>query len=110
MVEALESVGAGKLADVDESQYQELIDAAQAMIDEEESPAKKPAAKKSAKKAGPSLDEVNEAAKALITADKPAYLKITKKLGKPSEMEEGDYAAAIESYTEAMPAEEDDLL
>lgn len=115
MVEALESVGAAKLADVDESQYQELVDAAQGMIDEEdEAPAKKPAAKKTAGKAkkGPTLDEVNEAAKALIAADKPAYLKLTKKLGKPSEMEESDYAAAIEAYTEAMPAEEgeDDLL
>jgi hypothetical protein len=114
MVEALESVGAGKLADVDESQYQELVDKAQEFIDEEDEPAPKakPAAKKTTKKAGPTLDEVNEAAKALITADKPAYLKLTKKLGKPSEMDEADYAAAIEAYMEAMPSEEaeDDLL
>ena len=114
MVEALESVGAGKLADVDESQYQELVDKAQEFIDEEdEAPAKKPAAKKTAKKAGPTLDDVNEAAKALIAADKPAYLKLSKKLGKPSEMEEDDYAAAIAAYEQAMPeeaGEEDDLL
>lgn len=105
MVEALESVGAGKLADVDESQYQELVDKAQEFIDEED----EPAAKKTAKKAGPTLDEVNEAAKALIAADKPAYLKLTKTLGKPSEMDEADYADAITAYTDAMPAE-DDLL
>ena len=113
MVEALESVGAGKLADVDESQYQELVDKAQEFIDEEDEPAPKPAAKKTAKKAGPTLDDVNEAAKALIAADKPAYLKLSKKLGKPSEMEEDDYADAIAAYEQAMPEEaggEDDLL
>jgi len=112
MVEALESVGAGKLADVDESQYQELMDKAQEMIDEEEEA--KPAAKKAKGKTkkGPTLDEVKEAAQALIDADKPAYLKLAKKLGKPTEMDEGDYAAAIEAYTEAMPSDEggDDLL
>lgn len=115
MVEALESVGAGKLADVDESQYQELVDKAQEFIDEEDepAPAKKAPAKKAAKKAGPTLDDVNEAAKALIAADKPAYLKLSKKLGKPSEMEEDDYAAAIAAYEQAMPEDadgEDDLL
>lgn len=118
MVEALEFVGAGKLADVDESQYQELVDKAQEFIDEEdEEPASKakPAAKGKAKKAGPTLDDVNEAAKALIEADKPAYLKLSKKLGKPSEMEGDDYAAAITAYEQAMPEEagedgDDDLL
>ncbi|AKA60308.1 hypothetical protein P26218_05 [Rhodoferax phage P26218] len=117
MVEALESVGAGKLADVDESQYQELVDKAQEFIDEEDepAPAKKAPAKKTAKKAGPTLDDVNEAAKALIAADKPAYLKLSKKLGKPSEMEEDDYATAIAAYEQAMPEEageegDDDLL
>lgn len=112
MVEALESVGAGKLADVDESQYQELLDKAQELIDEEDEPPAKPAAKKGAKaKKGPTLEQVKEAAQALIDADKPAYLKLTKKLGKPTEMDESDYASAIESYTEAMPEEGgDDLL
>lgn len=117
MVEALESVGAGKLADVDESQYQELVEKAQEFIDEEDEPAPKAksAVKGKAKKAGPTLDDVNEAAKALIEADKPAYLKLSKKLGKPSEMEEDDYAAAITAYEQAMPEEagedgDDDLL
>jgi hypothetical protein len=108
LLAAFAEVGAGKLADVDESQYQELIDAAQTMIDaeEDEAPAPKAKAKPAAKKAGPTLEEVNEAASALIEADKPAYLKLMKKLGKPSEMEEGDYAAAIEAYQGAMPEEE----
>lgn len=112
MVEALESVGAGKLADVDESQYLELVGKAQEFIDEEEEadpvPAKKAPAKGKAKKAGPTLDDVNESAKTLIAADKPAFLKITKKLGKPSEMDEDGYAAAIAAYEQAMPEEDGD--
>lgn len=115
MVQALESVGAGKLADVDESQYQELMDKVNELKEEPEeapAPAKgkaKPAAKK---KAGPTLDDVTEAAKALIEADKPTFVKLSKKLGKPSEMDEDDYAAAIEVYEAAMPADggDDDLL
>lgn len=116
MVQALESVGAGKLADVDESQYQELMDKVAELkeAEPEEAPAPtkgkaKPAAKK---KAGPTLEDVQEAAKALIDADKPAFVKLSKKLGKPSEMDEDDYAAAIEAYEAAMPAEagDDDLL
>ena len=113
MVEALESVGAGKLADVDESQYQELVDKAQELIDEEDAPAKKPAAKKTTAKGkkGPTLEQVKAAAQALIDADKPAFMKLTKKLGKPTEMDEADYAAAIEAYNEAMPddAEDEDI-
>lgn len=113
MVQALESVGAGKLADVDESQYQELMDNINELKEE---PAEAPAPAKgkrtpTKKPAGPTLDDVTEAAKALIAADKPAYLKLTKKLGKPSDMEEDDYADAITAYEEAMPeADEDSLL
>lgn len=113
LLAAFASVGAGKLADVDESQYQGLIDAAQAMIDEEpeEKPAPKSKAKPAAKKAkGPTLDDVTTAAQALIAADKPAYVKLMKKLGKPSDMDDGDYAAAIAAYESAMPEVEDDLL
>jgi len=114
LLAAFASVGAGKLADVDESQYQELIDAAQALIDEEpeEKPAPKGKVKPAAKKAkGPTVEEVTAAAQALIEADKPAYMKLLKKLGKPSEMDADDYAAAIAAYEEAMPeAEADDLL
>lgn len=118
MVEALESVGAGKLADVDESQYQELVDAAQAMIDEEDEPEEKPAAKKApAKKAAKAkavtLDELTAAAKELIEADKAAFVKLSKKFGKPSEADEDTYADYLKAIQAAMPeAEEgdDDLL
>jgi hypothetical protein len=114
MVQALESVGAGKLADVDESQYQELMDKVNELkeAEPEEAPPPKKAAAKSKAKKGPTLDDVQTAAKALIDADKPAFVKLSKKLGKPSEMEEEDYAAAIEAYEAAMPEEgaDDDLL
>lgn len=115
MVSALESVGAGKLADVDESQYQELMDKVAELKEEPAdapAPSKvtKPTRTRGKKPAGPTLDEVTEAAKALIEADKPAYVKLTKKLGKPSEMEEADYAEAIAAYEAAMPEEGDDDL
>lgn len=118
MVEALESVGAGKLADVDESQYQELMDAAQAMIDEEdepeEKPAKKPAAKKAGKAKAVTLDELTAAAKELIEADKAAFVKLSKKFGKPSECDEDTYADYLKAIQAAMPEEggeeDDDLL
>ncbi|UOF78595.1 hypothetical protein [Bacteriophage sp.] len=116
MVEALESVGAGKLADVDESQYQELLDKAQELIDEEDEPAptKKPAAKKTAKVKAVTLDELTEAAKALIEADKSAFVKLSKKFGKPSECDEDQYADYLKAIQAAMPDDaeegEDDLL
>lgn len=118
MVEALESVGAGKLADVDESQYQELMDKAQELIDEEDEPeeksAKKPAAKKTAKAKAVTLDDLTEAAKALIEADKPAFVKLSKKFGKPSECDEDQYADYLKAIQAAMPEEaeegDDDLL
>lgn len=108
MVEALASVGAGKLSDVDESQYQELINTAQQYMDEEEEEEEEPPKKRTRKAKGPTLDEVTAAAKALIAADKPAYLKITKKLGKPSEMDAADYAEALAAYEAAMPEEEEE--
>ncbi len=112
MVEALESVGAGKLADVDESQYQELVDKAQELIDEEDAP-KKPAAKKGKAKAV-TLEQLTEAAKELIAADKAAFTKLSKKYGKPSEADEDVYAEYLKAIQDAMPEEEadeeDDLL
>jgi hypothetical protein len=113
MVEALESVGAGKLADVDESQYQELLDKAQELIDEEDEPEEKSKTKEkpAAKKAkAVTLDELTEAAKALIEADKPAFVKLSKKFGKPSECDEDQYADYLKAIQAAMPDEGDDDL
>lgn len=118
MVEALESVGAGKLADVDESQYQELMDKAQEFIDEEDEPEEKSAKKTPAKKAGKAkavtLDELTAAAKELIEADKAAFVKLSKKFGRPSEADEDTYADYLKAIQAAMPEEggeeDDDLL
>ena len=120
MVEALESVGAGKLADVDESQYQELLDKAQELVDEEDEPEEKPAkkaapAKKATKAKAVTLDDLTAAAKALIEADKAAFVKLSKKFGKPSEADEDTYADYLKAIQAAMPEEEaeegdDDLL
>lgn len=114
MVEALESVGAGKLADVDESQYQELMDKAQEFIDAEDEdeepakPAKKVAAKKTAKAKAVTLEQLTEAARALIEVDKPAYIKLTKKFGKVSECDEDQYGAFLKAIQDAMPEDGDD--
>lgn len=115
MVEALESVGAGKLADVDESQYQELVDKAQELIDaedddelEEKPVVKKPAAKKAAAKVkAVTLDELTEAAKELIASDKAAFVKLTKKFGKPSECDEDQYGDFLKAIQAAMPEDTD---
>jgi len=74
MVQALESVGAGKLADVDESQYGELVEEAKRLMDEEEpdeAPAPKTRSRSKAKaKKGPTADDVMEKYKELLEADR----------------------------------------
>lgn len=106
MLEALQAFGAEKLADIEESDFEGVIAKAKELnVEPEEAPAVKKPAAKGKKKAGPTLEEVQAAARALIDADKAAYNKLAKKLGKPSEMEEGDYAAAIEAYEAAMPSD-----
>lgn len=115
MVEALESVGAGKLSDVDESQYQELMDKAQELIEAEEEaedpkPAKKGKGKPAAKK-GPDEDDVKAKAQELVDADKKAELvKALKqfKAKKVSDLAEEDYEAFIEAADEALA--DDDLV
>lgn len=109
MVEALESVGAGALADVDESQYGELVEKAQELIDEEdEAPAKKPAKKAATPKV--TKKQLMDAAAALQEADKPALVKLVKKFGKPSEADADVYAEYLEAIQAAMPEEDSDLL
>jgi len=111
MVAALEHVGATKLADVEEDQYQELHDHAQELIDaadeepEDEPPAKngKPAAKKAKAKKAPTLEDVQAAAEALEEADPKAYKKLAKKVGDLDELDEDDYQDTIDSFEAAMP-------
>lgn len=113
------TTGLDALGDVDPSQYPDLMMAAKKALDaqpesveeEDAEPAKKPAAK-AAKPKGVTLDQVKAAASALIDVDKPAYLAITKKLGKPSEMDESAFPNALKAYAAAMPEDDadDDIL
>jgi len=116
MVEALATVGAGKLGDVDESQYNELLEniegfmAAEPEAPEPEKKTRKPRAKK-----GPSLDDVTAKFKELIEADKALAKKVLKDLGvaKVSELDEDQYQEAIDAVGAALEGgegEDDDLI
>ena len=115
MVEALELVGAGKLADVDDSQYGELLGIIEGFMEEEPeapAPAKKTAAKKTAKKAGPTLDGVTAKFKELIAADKNTAKAVLKKLGvaKVSELDEDQYQEAIDAAEAGLAEDDDDMI
>jgi hypothetical protein len=115
MVEALELVGAGKLADVDDSQYGELIGIVEGfMAEEEEAPAvKKTAAKKTAaKKKGPTVEDVTAKFKELIEADKALAKSTLKALGvaKVSELDEDQYQEALDAVEAALEGADDDLI
>lgn len=115
VAEALTEVGAGRLSDVDESQFQELMDKVKELMEAEDEP--EPAKKtrsRSKKPAAPEvdLDSVTEKFKALVKADKPAAVKLLKKLGvaKISELEEDDFAKADGLIDAAMPEDDDSLI
>lgn len=114
MVAALESVGAGKLADVDESQYQELITEIERLKEEEpeeeEAPAKKTRTRSKAKPKGPTADDLLEKFKELIEADRDAAKKVLKtmKVAKISEIDDDDdIATAMDLVAKAMPSDDD---
>lgn len=112
LAEALASVGAGKLADVDESQYGELVEEAKRMITEEE-PEEAPAAKKRTRepaKKGPTAEDLLEKFKELIAADKTKAKAVLKDLGvsKISEVDDDDVADAMEAVEAALAEGDDD--
>ena len=125
MVATLAKFGAGKLSEVDESSYGELMQAIKdAQEEEEEQPAakkataaKKTAAKKPAAKAEPEvdIDDLTEKFKALVEHDKASAKAVLKKAGlaKLSDLDTDDADAVKELYdaiVEALPEEDDDLL
>ena len=66
------------------------------------------AAKKAAAKVkAVTLDELTEAAKELIASDKAAFVKLTKKFGKPSECDEDQYGDFLKAIQAAMPEDTD---
>jgi hypothetical protein len=58
----------------------------------------------------PTLEQVKAAATALIDADRPAYMALSAKIGKPSTMPESDYAKALAEYAAAMPVDDAGLM
>lgn len=115
MVQALESVGAGKLADVDESQYGELMEEVARLKDEEPeeaAPAKKTRTRSKAKAKGPTADDLLEKFKELIEADRAAAKAVLKELGvaKISEVEDDDIVDAMGAVEAALAGEGDDDL
>lgn len=115
MVEALESVGAGKLADVDESQYQELMEKVEElMVEPEEAPepAKKTRSRSKAKPKGPTMEDLVEKFKELIEADRAKAKAVCKELGvaKISEVDEDDIGTAMDAVEAALAGDEDDDL
>lgn len=114
MVQALESVGAGKLADVDESQYGELMTEVERLKEEEPeeaAPAKKTRTR-TKKTKGPTADDLLEKFKELIAADRPGAKKVLKELGvdKISEVEDDDLVDAMAAVEAALAGDGDDDL
>ena len=108
MANALKAVGAGRLADVDPSQYQELttlIFQAQAKPVEPEAPAKP---------AGPAFSEVTAVFKQLIEKDKNKAMAVLSAFDvkKVSALPEDKWQEAIDTVMAVLaePDEEDDLL
>lgn len=116
MVQALESVGAGKLADVDESQYGELMEEVERLMAEEPEeapePAKKTRARSKAKAKGPTMDDLVEKFKELIEADRAAAKAVVKELGvaKISEVDDDDIVDAMAAVEAALAGDGDDDL
>lgn len=123
MVAVLAKFGAGRLSEVDESSYGELLTAIKAAEEEEEeapapkSKAKAAPAKKAKAKAEPEIDidDLTEKFKALVEADKAAAKAALKGAGlaKLADLDTDDADAVKELYdaiVAALPEEDDDLL
>lgn len=115
MADALAEVGAGRLSDVDANDYQALMDAVKAAMDAEPKtkPARGKAPAKGKKPPAPTYDEVEEAFKELMTADKAAAKAVLKEAGlaKLSAVDQDDEQALTElmdAIKEA--ADEDDMV
>jgi len=107
MANALKAVGAGRLADVDPSQYQELI----TLIFQAQAA---PASIVSAKPSGPAFSEVTAVFKQLIEKDKNKAMAVLSAFDvkKVSALPEDKWQEAIDTVIGVLaePDEEDDLL
>jgi hypothetical protein len=118
MAEALASVGAGRLPDVDENDYGVLMKAVKEAMEaeeEEEKPAVKSKAKPKAKAKEVDFDDVKEKFTQLVETDKAAAKKVLKAAGvaKLSEVDTDDAEAVAElakAIDEALENADDDLV
>jgi len=118
MAEALASVGAGRLPDVDENDYGVLMKAVKEAMEaeeEEEKPAAKSKAKPKAKVKEIDFDDVKEKFTQLVETDKAAAKKVLKAAGvaKLSEVDTDDADAVAElakAIDEALENADDDLV
>lgn len=116
VADALAEVGAGRLSEVDESSYGELMEKITELMEAEDEPEPAAKPKRTRKKAAAEpeidMDTVTEKFKALLKADKPGAVKLLKKLGiaKFGELDEDDIAKADKLLDAAMPEAEDDLV
>lgn len=99
MADALQAVGAGRLPDVEEDQFQELSDAIDELMAAEDKPAPKGKAK--TKPAGPTFEEVEAAFKELMASDRDAAKAVLKEAGlkKLSEVDQDDEGALADLMT-----------
>ena len=114
MADALAEVGAGRLPEVGEDDYDALDKAIDALMEAEDEPAPKgkgkPAAKKGKAKA-PDYDEVEAKFKELLEADKAAAREVLKEAGlkRLSEVDQDDDGALqdlLNAITEALDGED----
>lgn len=118
MAEALASVGAGRLPDVDENDYGVLMKSVKEAMEaeeEEEKPAVKSKAKPKAKAKEVDFDDVKEKFTQLVETDKAAAKKVLKAAGvaKLSEVDVDDADAVAElakAIDEALENADDDLV
>lgn len=110
MKKALESVGAGKLSDVGEDQYQELLDKVDELLNAEDAKPKP----RSKKAPAIDMDSITAKFKELLAADKAAAKAVLKANGiaKLSEVDEDDADAMSELNTaiDAALEGDDDLV
>jgi hypothetical protein len=107
MAEALASVGAGRLPDVDASQYDELLSTIKEMMEAEDEPPAKATKGRKPKKAAPDMDTLTEKFKALVASDKATAKQLLKDAGlaKLSDIDADDE----EAMTDMLKAIEDAL-
>lgn len=115
MADALAEVGAGRLPDVDESDYPALMAKIKELVEEDDAPAAKPAKAAKAKKVAITYEAVEAKFRELVAADKKAAKGVLSEAGlaKLSEVDQDDEGALADlnnAITKALEGEDDDMV